>query len=304
MPADPSGQETANTRLFELGVVARGLLMGIAEVVPGVSGGTIAFITGIYDRLVGALASFGPESFALVLRPAEFARHHSLAFLLSLALGMVLGILGFANLMTYLLEHYRPQVWGFFSGVIAMSVFVIGSARDRRALLSWGPLGLLLGFAFLFVPAAGASDSLWRLFVGGGVAICAWLLPAISGSFMLLVLGLYEEVIAAVADLDITTLAVFAAGCAFGLVLFTRLLRWTLIYHREVLLSVLVGFMLGSVLNLWPWQDPGAATAWQSLLSPSAYAALAGQQVGIVGVMLSVVAGASALWFLDRVTSG
>ena len=153
--------------------------MGLAELVPGVSGGTIAFISGIYYRLVGALASFGPGSLTMLRHPSRFWQHHQLGFLTTLAAGMGAGILIFARLIGFMLEAAAPVLWAFFFGVIAVSVYQIGVARRFRNLLVFGGLGLVLGFGFLSLPPQDFSGSLTALFFAGMVAVCAWILPGI-----------------------------------------------------------------------------------------------------------------------------
>ncbi len=283
-----------------LGVGLRGVLMGIAEVVPGVSGGTIAFVTGIYPALVRSFASFGVRSLQLLGQPRLFIEHHNLSFLIALAAGMGLGIVLFAQLMQYLLDNHQPLVWAFFSGVILMSVWVIGRARLPRALLSWAPFGLLCGLGLLWLPAADAEPGYLALFLGASVAVCAWLLPAVSGSYVLLTLGLYAPVIAALADWQIPVLATVAAGCAIGLLCFSKLLAWLLRHYSEPLLGFLTGFMLGSVVKLWPWQDASADNAFARLLTPAEFASLTGEAAGVLWVVLLTLIGAAGLWWLSR----
>ncbi|MEM9622711.1 MAG: DUF368 domain-containing protein [Pseudomonadota bacterium] len=285
-----------------LGIVGRGFCMGIAEVVPGVSGGTIAFVTGIYQTLISSIASFGPQSLLMLRDWPRFVAHHQLNFLLWLALGMGLGVLVFAQLMQYLLLHYQPVIWGFFSGVISMSVLIIGRARARSNLLLWLPIGVLGGLGLLWMPQLSIQPSLWLIFFGGALAVCAWLLPAVSGSFVLLALGLYAPVINALADFDIPVLVVLAAGCTAGLLLFSRLLAWLLQTHGDVLLSLLCGFMLGSLGKLWPWQNADAGTGWQALLSPQTYQAQLAEPALLFWVVLFWALGALGLWALSKVT--
>lgn len=276
--------------------------MGLAEVVPGVSGGTMAFITGIYHELVRSLASFGPSSVRLLNQPLVFARHHNLRFLTALAAGMLAGVLLFAQLMDYLLEHLQPVVWGFFSGVIAMSVVIIGRQRAFATLLSFGGPGLMCGAALLWLPVAHTEPQLWMMFVGGVIAVCAWLLPAVSGSYMLLAMGLYAPVIAALAAFDVVTLAVLLSGCAIGLLLFSRTLAWLLQHHQEPLLALLTGFMLGSIANLWPWQQVAQA-ATDKWLWPADYAALVGAPSFLGYTLVAFACGAVAIALLDKYTN-
>lgn len=286
-------------------VFARGVLMGVAELVPGVSGGTIAFISGIYYRLIGALASFGPASLALLRHPTRFWRHHQLSFLMMLAAGMGAGILVFARLIGFMLDAAPPVLWAFFFGVIGVSVFLIGVERSIRNLLLFGSAGVLLGFGFLSLPPQDLSGSSVALFFAGMVAVCAWILPGISGSFVLLLLGLYSDVIAAVNSIDLMFLMVLAFGCASGLLLFTRLLGWLLSRYHDALLASLTGFMATGLVKLWPWQalvtgqDPHAGGAFSYLRWPNEYA-LTGADAFFPLALFAGCLGGLSVWLLSK----
>ncbi|MCR9258506.1 MAG: DUF368 domain-containing protein [Pseudomonadaceae bacterium] len=295
-------KHTADTVLSLFSILWRGLLMGLAEVVPGVSGGTMAFITGIYHELVRSLASFGPSSLRLLSQPRLFAQHHNLRFLCVLAAGMVGGALLFSQLMVFLLEHYQPVVWGFFSGVIAMSVVIIGRARALTTLLSYGAIGLVCGIALLWLPTSSAEPVLWMFFIGGIVSVCAWLLPAVSGSYMLLAMGLYPAVVAAVAEFDFRILIVLLSGCAVGLLLFSKSLAWLLRHYQEPLLALLTGLMLGSIANLWPWQQL-AEVITDKWLSPAGYAAVQDSSPFTLLTAVAFVCGAVGIAQLDKYTN-
>ena len=281
----------------------RGGLMGLAEVVPGVSGGTIALLTGIYRDLVDAIATFGPQSIPQLKSPSLFFSYHRLEFLLSLGVGMLLGIVLFANLMSYLLVHYSPAVWAFFLGVILVSAYMVAKPRAPLTLATWGGFGLIVGVSLLMLPTFGGNDSLWLLFVGGAIAVCAWILPAVSGSYMMLLLGLYETVIRHIAEFNLLPLMVLALGCGTGLLCFVRFLSFLLREYYERTLSLLAGFMLGSTVNLWPWRvetvtDGESVRRW---LSPSAYEA-AGEPAFLYLSLLTCVLGGVGLWLLARRT--
>ncbi|MEM1230044.1 MAG: DUF368 domain-containing protein [Pseudomonadota bacterium] len=280
---------------MRFGLLLRGMAMGIAEAVPGVSGGTIAFVTGIYDELIETLARLDWRCFGVLRREgiAGLWRYANGNFLLVLGLGMVLAIGVFANLMSYALEHHAHLVWGFFFGLILFSIVQIGRPLPGRVLALGVPVGIALGIGTLLLPTGGAEAGLLWVLFGGAVAISAWMLPAVSGSFMLLVLGLYEPVIAAVSNLHWPTLAALACGCALGLLLFAKVMRWAMTTVRVPLLAVLTGFMAGALPRLWPWQLE------DQLLLPAQYAqAVAPAQVP--GVIAMAVAGAGLLWALTR----
>lgn len=274
----------------------RGVAMGIAELVPGVSGGTIAFVTGIYEELVGTLARLQPRALGTLWRdgPKRFWSEHNLSFLLALGLGMVLAIVTFARVLEWLLDHYAVAVWAFFFGLIVASVFHIGRYRRPLHLASWGLLGALIAYAVLQLGVREGPAPLWLYFVGGMVAISAWLLPAVSGSFMLLVLGLYEPVLRAFNAGDWVFPLTLGAGCAVGLLLFARLLDWLLRRVHEPLLAALTGFMAVSLLKLWPWNVGDA------LLSPAAYAAATGLPPMPAAAVGAALVGVLILWLLTR----
>lgn len=271
--------------------------MGLAEVVPGVSGGTIALLTGIYRQLVDALASFGPKSLTLLSSPKAFSEHHRLPFLFSLGCGMVAGVIIFARLMGFLLSHYPPPVWSFFLGVILTSALMLGAKRAVRDLIPWGTLGLLFGLAMLLAPSLGRTESLLAVFLGGAIAVCAWILPAVSGSYVLLLLGMYEKVLTAVSDFDLPLLAALGAGCVVGLMSFVRVLRFVLERFYQQTMSLLCGFMLGSTLNLWPWRvQRGVTSEW---VLPGAYAE-AGEPAFVIASLCACLVGGTGLWLLAR----
>ncbi|NCF33415.1 MAG: DUF368 domain-containing protein [Proteobacteria bacterium] len=300
-PAENNISDAAQTKTT-LGVMFRGGCMGLAELVPGISGGTIAFVTGIYAELVGTLAQFGPRSITLLGQPKVFWRHHNLGFLCALVGGMGIGILALAPVVRFLLANAAPMLWAFFFGLIWASVIFIGRSRSQVALLKFGSLGLLLGMGFLMLPTGQIESSWLTLFFAGAIAVCAWILPAVSGSFVLLLLGLYDDVIIAISELNLFLLSAVALGCASGLALFVRALSWLLRHHEDRLLSLLTGFMAVALAKLWPWQNVEAQSFSEGLLWPADYAALTGQSDYLMWVGPALVLGFFALWLLQRVT--
>jgi putative membrane protein len=270
--------------------------MGIAELVPGVSGGTIAFVTGIYTEFVRTLAGLRPGSLVVLWRDGwgTFWRVHNLEFLLALGIGMIVSVFAFARLFSHLILTVPPLVWSFFFGLIAASVVRIGAGLDPRALATWGIVGLAAGLAMLALPVREADPGLASFFAGGFVAVSAWLLPAVSGSFMLLVLGLYEPALRAVSDLDVAVVATLVAGCVAGILVMSRILSWMLSCWREPLIAGLTGFMAGSLARLWPWQAEGR---W---LMPPDYQVLTGVPALVTGSFAAVITGIVALWLLSR----
>ncbi len=246
----------------------KGMAMGMAEVIPGVSGGTIAFITGIYEKLLNSIKAVGPEAIAAFRQNGAAGAWQAIngTFLLTLLIGMAGGIVVGVFGITYLLETYPPAVWAFFFGLIVASAIYVG-----RQIESWGVkevLALVAGTLFAYwitiiAPAEG-STSLAFVFVCGVLAISALILPGISGSFILLLLGMYSYIISdtlkpalkTFASDKLLVLAVFTLGCLTGLMTVSRLLSWTFKHYRDLTLAILTGFMLGSLNKIWPWRNP------------------------------------------------
>lgn len=232
--------------------------MGAADVVPGVSGGTIALIAGIYEKLLDSISAIDMEAFRLLISGQIQAlwRKVNGSFLLALVLGIFTSILTLANLITYLLQTYPIPVWSFFCGLILISALLI--LRDVRrwnvlAIIAL-PLGVAIAYWITGLPPGSSDNNLWIIFGSGMIAICAMILPGISGSFLLLVMGKYEYILNALLQKDILTLAVFILGCVVGILASSRAISWLLKHYHAITISVLSGFMLGSINKLWPWK--------------------------------------------------
>jgi len=287
-----------------VGIALRGALMGIAEVIPGVSGGTIAFISGIYDELLGSIARFGPASIPELFRVGipRFWQTHNLTFLATLGFGMVVSLVTVARLVKAALEATPPLVWAFFFGLIVASVVYLGrnlrdpAATDSSSSLSGGVLfligliGLALGLGLSVLAPATVNVQWWMLLVGGALAVTAWILPGISGSLMLLLMGLYPAVLAAVSDFDVVLLGSLATGCVIGLLAFSRLLSWLLRHYRAPVLALLTGVMAGSLIKLWPWQSDSGRLLWPADYALTVGPALLWQAVGMMLLGLVAVA--------------
>ena len=248
-------------------VTVKGICMGAADVIPGVSGGTIAFMTGIYEELVGSINAINGTAVKLFFtgRFRQFWKHINGNFLFSLVLGIMISILSLAKLMQYLLDYQPVQTWAFFFGlIVASSIFIL------RGIKSWKAndfvmlvFGIVLGVVVCTLAPTETPDGLWFIFCCGAIAICAMILPGISGSFILLVLGKYKYMMGVLADivsgkgdwLDFVTVIVFILGALFGIIAFAKFLHWLLArYHRSTLL-VLAGFIIGSLVKVWPWSN-------------------------------------------------
>ncbi|WP_216825091.1 DUF368 domain-containing protein [Agarilytica rhodophyticola] len=239
-------------------LVLKGLTMGAADVVPGVSGGTIAFITGIYNELLHSLKNIGPSAFVVLYKQgfAAFWQHVNGSFLLAVFAGILISIKTFASIISYSLEAYPLLVWGFFSGLIAASIILLAREQKGWGLSEW--VFCFIGAAFVYIVSIASPPQLpghwWVLFFGGFIAICAMILPGISGSFILLLLGLYPVFIEAVKNVDVVAIASFGAGCFCGLLAFSRFLSWLLDMHFRPTIAVLIGFLIGSLNVTWPWK--------------------------------------------------
>ena len=266
-------------------VAVKGACMGAADVIPGVSGGTIAFIMGIYDDFVGSLAAINGEAVKLLFKGQfkAFWKHINGSFLLSLVIGIGISVISLAGLMQMLLSDFPIQTWAFFFGlIVASSIFIIRGIsgwRLREGLLL--VLGIILGVVICTLSPTQTPDGLWFIFLSGAIAICAMILPGISGSFILLILGKYQYIMGVISDLvsgvefgrNLLILGVFAIGAVVGILGFSKLLHWLLARWNKETLIVLAGFIIGSLVKVWPWSNPEAlaqADAAGSMLYGSA----------------------------------
>ena len=280
----------------------RGALIGVAEVIPGVSGGTVALIVGLYRRLIDAIADVVLAGRRLVTGPRSevgpLIRGLPWAMLIPVAIGMVTAVILGARIIEPLLDTHPEQMRALFFGLVAAGIVVpLGILlRTPPGGFTWRD-GLLVVLAFVVaavltgLPPGDVSDPpLIAVFFAAAAAICALVIPGVSGSFLLLSLGLYESTIAAVNDRDLAYLATFALGAIFGLAAFVSFLRWLLDHHARITMAIIVGLMLGSLRALWPWQDED-----RNLLAPTS---------DILSVVLLALAGvaivALLLWVESR----
>jgi putative membrane protein len=242
-------------------LLLKGAGMGAANVIPGVSGGTIALITGIFEELIDSIKSFDLKAIKLLFtgKLKEFSRHVNLWFLVAVFLGVAISILSLAKLLEYLFANYPVYVWAFFFGLILASVYFIGRTIHR-----WNApviVSLLIGTGVAVVISvlnpASENDHFLYLLICGVVAVCSMILPGLSGSFVLILLGNYELVmINAVSHFKLDILIPVVLGAAAGLILFSHFLSWVFKKYRNETISLLTGFILGSLAVLWPWKDP------------------------------------------------
>ncbi len=237
----------------------KGCAMGTADVVPGVSGGTIAFISGIYEELIDSIRSVDMTALRLLgrLRLKELWHHINGGFLLPVLLGIGTAIFSLARLMTYLLTHHPIGVWSFFFGLIVASALLVAREvgkwdwRSAASLLA----GIAVAWWITVATPAETPETWWFVMLSGAIAICAMILPGISGAFILLLLGKYQFILQAVSDLNIPILLCFLVGAVAGIVSFSHLLSWLLKHWHDVTVATLMGFMIGSLNKVWPWKE-------------------------------------------------
>jgi len=242
-----------------LSITAKGLAMGAADAVPGVSGGTIAFISGIYEELVTTISNVNLSLFKTLKNDgvSAFWKQLNGNFIVALLTGIAVSFVSFMHLAKYLIETHPIFIWSFFFGLIIASILYIG-----KQIKTWNIkviisiiLGAVIAFYITTIPALGSNNNPYFLFFAGAIAICAMILPGISGSFILVILGAYKALSDAVHDVDITKLTLFIGGAAVGLLSFSRLLKWLFKHYENITLAMLTGFIVGSLNKIWPWKE-------------------------------------------------
>lgn len=241
-------------------LMLKGMGMGAADVVPGVSGGTIAFIVGIYDELINSIKSINLESLKLFFsgKWATFWTKINGNFLFFLLAGIGISVFSLAKLITWLLVNQPILVWSFFFGlVLASTWFVSKDIKEWKSWKTWVAfvIGAVVAFYITVATPAETPSNLLFIFLCGVIAICAMILPGISGSFILVLLGKYFFIMDAVKTLDVVVIVVFGAGACIGITSFSRILSYALAHFRNITLAVLTGFMLGSLNKVWPWKE-------------------------------------------------
>jgi putative membrane protein len=296
-------------------VTLKGIGMGAADVIPGVSGGTIAFITGIYEELLSSIKNL-PRAFRDLISNKFnlklFWRNLNGNFLLALMTGIGISIITLARLMTWLLANHPILVWSFFFGLILASVwFVLKNIDKWKAsyFLSLA-LGIAVGYMITVVSPAETPDSLWFIFLSGAIAICAMILPGISGSFILLLLGKYQYILAALNTFDIPVLVTFALGAVIGIISFSHFLSWLLKHYNYLTIAFLGGIMFGSLNKIWPWKQVVESTTnshgeiipvLEKNILPGAYSELTASSSMILYAVAMALIGFSLIFVMDAV---
>ena len=301
--------------MTSLGIFLRGMMMGAADIVPGVSGGTVAFITGIYDTLLTSIRAFDIAFLQRVLKLDVRGawEHVNGGFLLALLLGIATSIFSLARMISWLLETWPVPLWAFFFGLILASALVL-----LREVEQWNAarlLCLLAGAATaVFIalsPTASLQLGLAGVFLSGFLAICAMILPGISGSFILVLLGMYGTVLAALKSLDLVFILVFAVGAGAGLLCFSRLLHWLLHRFHQATMALLTGFLFGSLAVVWPWKRVLAwvegshgqlKPAQQVPVTPAEFELVTGLDPMFGLCLALMVLGVAVVWLVDYST--
>ena len=240
-------------------ITLKGIAMGAADVIPGVSGGTIAFITGIYEELINSIKSINLVALKLLItgKFAEFWKAINGTFLLSLLTGIAISIISLAKGLKYLLDHYPILVWSFFFGLVVASTIYVA-----RTITKWnfgtvasGVSGIIIAYFITVITPAEANTTYWFIFLSGAIAICAMILPGISGSFILVLLGMYKFILEAIGNFELAIIFTFLAGAAVGIISFSNVLSWLLKKYHNPTIALLSGFMIGSLNKVWPWKE-------------------------------------------------
>ena len=291
----------------------KGFAMGVANVIPGVSGGTIALLTGIFERLINALKSFDVEAVKLLFkfRFKEFAEHVDFGFLVSVFLGIGISIISVAKLLEFLFQSYPVYVWAFFFGLILVSVWFVGKSIgkiDLTAVVLF-VVGAIVAFGLSMMNPATENTAFWYLIICGAVAICSMILPGLSGSFVLILMGNYQLImIYAVSHFDMGIIVPVAIGVVVGLLAFSHFLSWLLSRYASQTMAVLTGFIFGSLGTIWPWKTPiylmqdGAEILKNGKPIIQSYQMSMPQEFNIEVVIAVVLmfAGMVALWALEK----
>ncbi|TNE78023.1 MAG: DUF368 domain-containing protein [Bacteroidetes bacterium] len=236
----------------------KGVAMGAADIVPGVSGGTIAFISGIYEELITSINNVNLEALRKLTKEGvkSFWSHINGNFLFMLLLGIGTGVASLAGIVSFLLENHPILIWSFFFGLILASIWLVAKTIDKWSLgaITAMIIGIAIALYISTVQTVAHVEGSWFIFLSGAIAICAMILPGISGSFILVLLGSYHQVLQAVKDKDLILISIFIGGCAVGLISFSRLLKYLFSKFKSITIALLAGFMIGALYKVWPWK--------------------------------------------------
>jgi len=301
--------------LEHLILTLKGMGMGAADVVPGVSGGTIAFITEIYEELVNSIKSINLPALRQLFKGgvATFWRSINGSFLAAVFLGIAISVFSLARLLEHLLQQAPILVWSFFFGLIVASALYIAGKIQRWNVSKVIALvgGAAIAYSITLLTPAQTPEAWWFLFLSGALAICAMILPGISGAFILLLLGKYQFVIEAVGNLNVTVLGILAVGALVGIISFSNVLSWFLRKYHDLTIAVLSGFMVGSLNKVWPWKDTTQTfidrhgevqPLVQENVLPADFAAQTGQEPMLIQGILLAAAGFALIFIVEGLT--
>lgn len=296
-------------------LILKGMGMGAADVVPGVSGGTIAFITGIYQELINAIKSVNFKSIKLFFtgRLKEFWQEINGNFLLAVIIGIGISVLSLAKGLEFLLDHHPILIWSFFFGLIVASAIYVGKdiSEWKIGTVISMVAGAITAYFITIITPAEAHSSYGFVFLSGSIAICAMILPGISGSFILVLLGMYKFILGAISDFNLPVITVFLAGAAIGIVLFSNLLSWLLKRFYNLTIALLAGFMIGSLNKVWPWKKVAETFIDQhgevkplvvENILPTSYHTLTGQPPHLLGAVGLAIVGFALIFVIEGIS--
>ena len=278
--------------------------MGIAEIIPGVSGGTIAFITGIYEELINSIKSVDGNSIKLIfsLKFSLFWKQINGTFLLTLLLGMLTSILALSRVIVFLIDQHSFKIWGFFFGLIIASAIIIFykiETLNSKAVVSI-VIGLLISsYIALEAPSSTPNSNLF-IFISGAIAISAMILPGISGSFILVFLSKYEFILNSLNNFDLAVISIFIGGCVVGLVTFSRVFSYLFKKYNDVVISVLIGFLLGSLFKIWPFFKVLEYNASNEPIYTNPVLPSSSQESELVYFIVFSIIGFTSMWLLEK----
>lgn len=288
--------------------------MGAADVVPGVSGGTIAFITGIYEELINSIKSVNMNAIKLFFsgKFAEFWQAINGTFLISVFLGVGISIFSLAKGLEFLLNNYPILVWSFFFGlIVASAIYVARTIKKWSAgTIVAGIIGIVIAYGITIITPAEANTSYWFIFLSGSIAICAMILPGISGSFILVLLGMYKFILEAVGDMNIAVIGTFLCGAVIGIIAFSNVLSWLLKKYHNITIAVLAGFMVGSLNKVWPWKEVTQTIVGRHgelkpidtrNILPGTYEQINGSEALLLGAIVCVVVGFALIFVVEGI---
>jgi len=294
-------------------ITLKGIAMGAADVVPGVSGGTIAFISGIYEELVDSISKINLEAFRLLFKKGvpAFWKHINGSFFFALLLGIGISILSLAKGMKWLLDNQPIMVWSFFFGLMVASVFFLIKEIEhwRIATVLAMVLSGVVAYVITILPPLAGNHGLIFIFFSGALAICAMILPGISGAFILVLLGAYHTVLDALSNWNFTVIGVFAVGAIIGILSFSRTLKWLFAKYRNLTFAGLTGFIIGSLNKVWPWKEVlkwdtdsqgTAIAAWERSVSPSHYSEITGNAPQLLLAFVLAVVGFFVIYAIEK----